>query len=120
MNIDEIFLLETKLWEAIRDKDRNAFLGLLDEDAVIFSGGYQYSGTEYADTISELNCKSFSIDYIEIVNEDIESVQIVYQITVEADHKNDPDPEEAFNITTTWRRKDGRWLVVFRMDQRSN
>ena len=118
MSIDEVFILETKMWEAAKARDRNAFLELVDEDAVMVCGGYQCTGKEYADVIENFDCRNFSIDYIEIVHEDINSIQVHYQITTEVNDIRNMDLSGSFHVTTTWARKDEKWVVVFNMDQK--
>ncbi|MCR5095200.1 MAG: nuclear transport factor 2 family protein [Erysipelotrichaceae bacterium] len=118
MNIDAFMILDTKLWEAIKNNDRDGFLELVDEDAVILCDGYRYSGKEYADMISNFDCRSFVIDYYEIVNEDAESVQVYYQITNEVNDIRKLDLAGTFNITVTWTRKLDGWVAIFLMNQR--
>ena len=118
MSLDEVFILETRMWEAAKKRDRNAFLELVDEDAVMVCGGYQCTGKEYGDIISEFDCRDFCIDYFEIVNEDINSIQVHYQITTEVNDIRNLDLSGSFHVTTTWARKDEKWVVVFNMDQK--
>ena len=118
MSIDEVFILETKMREAAKARDRNAFLELVDEDAVMVCGGYQCTGKEYADVIDKFDCCDFSFDYFEIVNEDVNSVQVHYQITTEVNDIRNMDLSGSFHVTTTWARKDEKWVVVFNMDQK--
>jgi len=117
MSID-IYKQEVEMWEAARNKDREKFLDLVREDAIMVCGGFRCTGKEYAEIIAEFDCKSFEINHFEIVNESVDSIQIHYVISLEVNDVKNADLAGKFHITTTWKCEDDKWKVVFNMDQR--
>ena len=76
MNKEEVYELETALWDAAKKRSKTAFLGLTDENAVMICGGYRCTGREYAGIIADFDCRSYTIENFEIVCSDTESVQV--------------------------------------------
>ncbi len=118
VNNEEALKLETSMWEAAKRRDKNAFLRLADDSAVMVCGGYRCTGREYAGIIADFDCRSYTIEHFEIVCSDTESVQVHYVITIEVKDPRNSDLAGKFHVTTTWSRKGGRWKIVFNMDQR--
>lgn len=118
MNKEDIMVLETKMWEAAKNRNAAEFLNVVSEDAVMVCGGYRCTGKEYAEIISFFDCKSYNIINFETICEDTSSVQVHYVIKLEVNDDKNSDLAGTFHITTTWKNQDGRWKVVFNMDQR--
>ena len=118
MNKEDIMVLETKMWEAAKNRNVVEFLNVVSEDAVMVCGGYRCTGKEYAEIISFFDCKSYNIVNFETICEDTSSVQVHYVIKLEVNDDKNSDLAGTFHITTTWKDQDGRWKVVFNMDQR--
>ena len=118
MNKEDIMVLETKMWEAAKNRNAVEFLNVVSEDAVMVCGGYRCTGKEYAEIISLFDCKSYNIINFETICEDTSSVQVHYVIKLEVNDDKNSDLAGTFHITTTWKNQDGRWKVVFNMDQR--
>ena len=118
MNKEDIMVLETKMWEAAKNRNAVEFLNVVSEDAVMVCGGYRCTGKEYAEIISFFDCKSYNIINFETICEDTSSVQVHYVIKLEVNDDKNSDLAGTFHITTTWKNQDGRWKVVFNMDQR--
>lgn len=118
VNNEEVLKLETSMWEAAKRRDKTAFLRLVDDSAVMVCGGYRCTGREYAGIIADFDCRAYTIENFEIVCSDTESVQVHYVIALEVKKPMNSDLAGKFHVTTTWRRIDGRWKIVFNMDQR--
>lgn len=118
MNQDKVYDMEVKMWEAAKNRNPKAFLDVVSDTAVMVCGGYRCTGKEYAEMIAMFDCKSYSIDHFEIVNENTDSVQVHYVISVEINDEANSDLAGLFHITTTWKKLDDTWKVVFNMDQR--
>ena len=69
------------MWEAARNRDKEAFLNIVAEDAVMICGGYRCTGAEYAQIIEEFDCKDFCISEYEVVAENNDLIQVHYMIT---------------------------------------
>ena len=118
MNKEEVYALENSLWDAAKKRSKSAFLRLMDENAVLVCGGYRCTGREYVGIIADFDCRSYTIENFEIVCSDTDSVQVHYVLVMEVKDPRNSDLAGKFHVTTTWRRKDDRWKVVFNMDQR--
>ncbi|MGN0598527.1 MAG: nuclear transport factor 2 family protein [Oscillospiraceae bacterium] len=113
-----IYELEQEMWQASLNKDSNAFLKLVSPDAVMVCGGFRCSGAEYAGSVSDFGITSFEIVNFETVAQTDELVQVHYVVRTIADSPENADLAGLFHITSTWMKKDGRWTLVFNMDQR--
>lgn len=118
MNLEEMCNLESKMWEAAKNRNSKAFLEYVSEDAVMVCGGFRCLGQEYAEIVSEFDCKDYKIENFEIVSEDVNSIQVHYIIETQVHDDRNRDLAGKFHITTTWKQQDGVWKVVFNMDQR--
>lgn len=118
MTYDEILDLEKQMWNAAQNRDSQAFLELVSENAVMVCGGYRCTGKEYAEIVSAFDCKSYEICGFEIVSECAEFIQVHYVIRLEVNNSENYDLAGKFHITTTWNKSAGKWIVVFNMDQR--
>lgn len=118
MNREDVFVLEKQMWEAAKSRNVSGFLDVVSDEAIMVCGGYRCTGKEYSEIISYFDCKSYDIINFEIVNEDTESIQIHYVIKLEVNDEKNNDLAGTFHITTTWKNLEGKWKVVFNMDQR--
>ena len=104
------------MWEAARNKDKEAFLNIVSEDAVMICGGYRCTGAEYAQIIEEFDCKDFRISEFEVVAENNDFIQVHYMITTTVNDEANKDLAGTFHISTTWKRFWDVFKVVFNMD----
>ena len=106
------------MWEAAKDRNVSGFLDLVSDQAIMVCGGYRCKGKEYSEIIAFFDCKTYNISNYEIVNEDRESIQIHYLIKLEVNDDKNMDLAGTFQVTSTWRNIEGKWKLVFNMDQR--
>ena len=106
------------MWEAAKNRNREAFVDVVSEEAVMVCGGYRCTGNDYADIISVFDCKRYNIAGFEIVHKDNNTIQVHYVITLEVNEEKNKDLAGTFHITTTWKKYEDIWKVVFNMDQR--
>ena len=84
---------------------------------IVYNHGGIYLDTD-VEIIKEFDLAEYEITGFEIVAETEGICQVHYVIsTTVADDKN-KDLEGRFHITSTWKRIDGRWKLVFNMDSR--
>lgn len=118
MEVSMIKELELKMWEAAKNRDKDAFLQVVDEDAIMICGGYRCLGREYAKIIEEFDLSKYEILEYEVVCETDTVCQIHYVIeTFVSDPKN-KDLAGKFHITSTWKKVEDNWKLVFNMDSR--
>lgn len=118
MNREDVFALEKQMWEAAKSRNISGFLDVVSDEAIMVCGGYRCTGKEYSEIIAFFDCKSYNIFNFEIVNEDTESIQIHYLINLEVNDEKNNDLAGTFHVTTTWKKLDRKWKIVFNMDQR--
>lgn len=118
MSYDEIYALEKEMWDAAKNRNSAAFLEVVSETAIMVCGGYRCTGKEYAEIIAVFDCKTYEIEHFEIVNENENSIQVHYLISLEVNDEHNRDLAGKFHITSTWKKIAGKWKVVFNMDQR--
>lgn len=118
MNKEDMIMLEKKMWEAAKNRNREEFLDVVSEEAVMVCGGYRCTGKEYADMIPVFDCKCYNIVDFEVVHSDSHTIQVHYVIKVEVNDENNSDLAGIFHVTTTWKKHENNWRVVFNMDQR--
>ena len=106
------------MWEAAKKRDANAFLQVVDKDAVMVCGGFRCSGAEYAGVITEFDLAEYEISSFEIVAQTDNMCQIHYVISTTVADKRNIDLEGKFHITSTWKKMSDTWKLVFNMDSR--
>ncbi len=118
MSEDIIYAQERLMWEAARGRDKAAFSQLVASEAVMVCGGYRCSGAEYAEVIGEFGISEYEISDFETVLKTPEAVQVHYMIRITEDRPENADLAGLFHVTSTWKNDNGRWQLVFNMDQR--
>ncbi|MBQ8281042.1 MAG: nuclear transport factor 2 family protein [Lachnospiraceae bacterium] len=113
-----ILALENKMWEAAKNGDKESFMELVSEEAVMVCGGYRCSGSEYGDFISDFGISDFEISCFEIVCETDNVVQVHYIVVTTADSPENADLAGVFHVTSTWVKCENEWKIVFNMDSR--
>ena len=143
MKVDYVKKLEKAMWEAAKNRSREDFLNLVDENAVMVCGGYRCSGKEYASIIEDFDLADYEISDSEIVAETGRTeealkkaekaeneqrkpmnaevgkfVQVHYSIETKVSDKKNSDLAGKFNVTSTWKNSGEKWKLVFNMDSR--
>ena len=115
MNIQE---LEVMMWNAAQSRDANAFLEVVDENAVMVCGGYKCSGADYAEIIKEFDVAQYKISDFEMIEETDSLCQLHYVIEITVSDRMNADLEGIFHVTSTWKNASGKWKLIFNMDSR--
>ncbi len=110
--------LEKRMWEAAKNGDKDAFLQLVSEEAVMVCGGYRCTGAEYGGLIADFGISDYEITNFEIVHETADSVQVHYIVKTTASAPENADLAGTFHVTSTWEKRGGAWKLVFNMDSR--
>ena len=110
--------LEIMMWEAAKKQDGNAFLEVVDKDAIMVCGGYRCTGSEYAQVIKEFDLAEYEISGFEKVIETEDICQIHYVISTTVSDKRNADLEGKFHITSSWKKMQDTWKLIFNMDSR--
>ena len=113
-----IYALENKMWQSAKDCNKAEFAKLVSADAVMVCGGYRCTGSQYAEFVSNFGISAFEITNFEIVHETDESVQVHYIVKTTADAPENADLSGIFHVTSTWKKYNQEWVLVFNMDSR--
>ena len=116
--MDIIKKYEMDMWEAALNKDANKFLELVAEDAIMVCGGYRCLGKEYAEYIKDYDISSYVLLAYEIIFQTESLVQIHYVMKTETEMQSDSDLAGEFHITSTWRKMNEGWKLIFNLDSR--
>lgn len=109
---------EIKMWEAAKSRDSIKFLELVCTDAVMICGGFRCSGLEYSYIIKDFDLAKYVISDFEVVNETEDACQVHYCIETFVEDTKNIDLQGEFHITSTWKKIDGDWKLIFNMDSR--
>ena len=109
---------ETKMWKAAKNRDKEGFLKLVDENAVMVCGGYRCTGAEYAQIVKEFDIASYEMSDFEVIFRTEDMFQVHYLIETKASREENKDLEGVFHITSTWKSSGDKWKVIFNMDSR--
>ena len=110
--------LEIKMWDAAKNRDSQAFLEVVHENAVMVCGGFRCSGVDYAEIIKEFDVEQYMISDYEVIEETESLCQIHYVIDLMVADRKNADLEGEFHITSTWKNFSNKWKLVFNMDSR--
>ncbi|MBQ7955690.1 MAG: nuclear transport factor 2 family protein [Lachnospiraceae bacterium] len=109
---------ELRMWEAAKNRDVEAFLSVVDKEAVMVCGGFRCSGAEYGEIIKDFDLAGYEITGFEKVAETADMCQVHYVITTTVADERNKDLEGTFHITSTWKKTGDEWKLVFNMDSR--
>ena len=109
---------ELKMWEAAKSRDSIKFLELVCPDAVMICGGLRCSGVDYSDIIKDFDLVRYVISDFEVVNKTETTCQVHYGIETFVEDVRNIDLKGQFYITSTWKKIDGDWKLIFNMDSR--
>lgn len=109
---------ETKMWKAAKNRDKEGFLKLVDENAVMVCGGYRCTGAEYAQIVKEFDIASYEMSDFEVIFRTEDMFQVHYLIETKVSREENKDLEGVFHITSTWKRYGDIWKAIFNMDSR--
>lgn len=114
MDIQE---LEIEMWNAAKSRNAQAFLELVDENAVMVCGGFRCSGADYAEIVkAEFDVAQYKISNYEVIEETESLCQIHYVIELTVADRKNADLEGTFHITSTWKKIADKWKLIFNMD----
>lgn len=113
-----IYELEQEMWNAAANRDKETFLRLVSPEAVMVCGGFRCSGADYAELIGDFGISSYEITNFETVAETEQLIQVHYIVKTIADSPETADLAGLFHITSSWKKINGRWTLIFNMDQR--
>ena len=114
----EIKEFEVKMWDAAQNRDAEAFLQVVDKDAVMVCGGFRCTGTDYAEIIKEFDVAKYAISNYEVVAKGEDFCQIHYVIEIAVADRKNMDLEGLFHVTSTWKKMGDDWKLIFNMDSR--
>lgn len=114
----EIKQKELRMWEAAKSRDSIKFLELVSPDAVMICGGFRCTGLEYSYIIKDFDLANYVISDFEIVNETENMCQVRYCIETFVEDSKNIDLQGQFHITSTWKKIDEDWKLIFNMDSR--
>ncbi|MBQ8640353.1 MAG: nuclear transport factor 2 family protein [Lachnospiraceae bacterium] len=109
---------EIEMWEAAKCRDRITFLELVCTDAVMICGGFRCSGLEYSNIIKDFDLAEYVISDFKAVNETEDTCQVHYCIETFVEDTKNIDLQGQFHITSTWKKINGDWKLIFNMDSR--
>lgn len=110
--------LETTMWEAAKNHDENAFLDVVDEEAVMVCGGYRCSGKEYSEFIKHEDISLYEFLAFEVILNTNDLIQVHYVVNIDVVNKQITDFAGKFHVTSTWRMFGEKFKLVFNMDSR--
>ena len=109
---------EKMVWDALKVCDRDAYLEYVAEDAVMVCGGFCCYGIDYADIVKDFDCAYYEIMNFEVVAEESSIVQVHYVVETKVSKEENQDLAGKFHVTSTWKKSDDQWKMVFNMDSR--
>lgn len=115
MNVKEY---EISMWEAAKNCDASRFSELVSDDAIMVCGGFRCNGAQYCEIVKDFDIESYNIWDFEIIVETDCLCQVHYMIETKVNREENKDLEGVFHITTTWKKINNLWKIVFNMDSR--
>lgn len=106
------------MWNAAAKGNKEEFLKLVSESAVMVCGGYRCKGKEYGELIADFGISDYEISNFEIVYENSSVVQVHYVIRTTADCPENADLAGMFHVTSTWEKRGDELILIFNMDSR--
>jgi hypothetical protein len=112
-----IIELETRFWQSLVDNDTETAVAMLDQKSVVAGaqGHALMSHDDYRSMArqgeSQWTLKSFKLDDVKVTFPADDVAVIAYKVTEQMDVEGKPLTLKAAD-TTTWVRKNGKWLAA--------
>ncbi|MGE5411246.1 MAG: nuclear transport factor 2 family protein [Clostridiales bacterium] len=102
---------ENSIVNALKDKDMEKFGNYLADDFVGISGMGRTNKNEEIQSMKDVDIKNFSMSDPKVVFPTNDVAILTYKATSSGTYKG-KDFNDTFNASTTWVKKDGKWLNV--------
>lgn len=103
---------ELSVLNAVKDKDMEKFRNYLADDYVgIYEAGI-VNKNEEIQSVKDVDLKTFSLTDQKVVFPTHDVAILTYKATASGAYKG-IDYTSAYNVSTTWVKKDGKWLNTF-------
>ncbi len=111
---EKIIDLEKQGWEAIKNKDWNAFGSLLSEDFVnVDDDGITTGRSEVVKLTSNLNLTDYSLEESKVVMLSKDVALLTYKATEKGSSKGQDLPSKPFYMSSAYVKRGGKWVNVF-------
>lgn len=118
INMSMFYELETQMWKAAKEGNKEDFSKLVSPEAVMICGGYRCSGAEYSELIKNFGISGFEITDFEVTAENDGLGSVHYIVKTCAAGPESADLAGVFHVASIWKKADGKWQLVFNMDSR--
>ena len=111
---DQLMVLEVKSWKDTQDRNVSAMNAFLGDDAVlIFADGTRFSKREFLATLADLNTVSVTVDRnAELIVSNPDAAIVIYKVAYTGGMKSAPPTSVTALATSSYVRRDGRWVSV--------
>src|SRR4051794_18077663 len=109
---DAMMAKEKEAWQAVKDKNIDAFKKLVDKDfRGVYAEGIRDLKTE-VDDIQKSDFKSFAMSDFSSFSDEPDVIVTTYKCAIQAT-QDGKDITATYNCGTVWKSENGVWLAIF-------
>jgi len=109
---DEVMRQEYELWEAALELDSAVFFKYFAPEVNVICNNFRCCGEEYLMTLPSFGLLRYSIERYETVAKGENQIQNYYLVNLKT---SDSEEIKTCHVTSTWKKMQTGWKIVFHM-----
>lgn len=109
---DEVMRQEYELWEAARGLNNDVFYKYFAPEVNVICNNFRCCGEEYVMTLPAFGLLRYSIERYETVVKGANQIQNYYLVNLKT---SGSDEIKTCHVTSTWKKMQAGWKIVFHM-----
>lgn len=107
---------EKAVWDAIKNKDYEAFANMLTEDMAEVSGEAVWDKTAAVASVKEFEPTEFTFSEWKFLSIDKDAFIVNYTVNVRGKFRGKEFPPESARASSAWVNRNGRWLAIYHQE----
>jgi hypothetical protein len=113
---ETITAMEKRAWEAVKMRDAKAFSDLFAADGMMTDSAGFITRASFLQTLPDLLIDQYTLTDIKVMMIDKNSALIIYKADVKGSFKGQAFPPNPAYISSIWRKRGGKWMVVYHQE----
>jgi Domain of unknown function (DUF4440) len=114
--IRKVMSLEKEVWRAAKEKDARAFAKLVPADALMIFQSGKMTQPDYLATMKDRVLEENSIEDLQGYMPNPSTVILTYKTIREGSYKGTPFPGSRVIESTTWIKRQNRWVAILNQE----
>lgn len=116
VSADEIIEKERQMFEAIKQKNWDAFAAVLADDTVYVDPEGAHDRAQAIAKVRKIDMTEYALTDFRVVRVDADAAVVTYTMNAKGSYDGQPVPPLTLRETSAWHRREGRWLNVYHQE----